>query len=148
MVADWALHLFRKQQPDFFAVVLRITDVYAHLAWRFARAELEGLVADVRLRNLMHEDEAVRAAALQQIEGVDAVIAQAVLPAYKLADEFVGAIVASMDPSSILMIVSDHGFSWNGAATVTTQTGGPRIPKRLRLVSSSHEGSGRDSRPN
>ena len=115
MVADWALHLFRKQQPDLFAVVLRITDVYAHLAWRFDRAEHERLAPSVRLESLIHEDEAVRETALQRVGELDAVVAKAVLPAYKFADEFVGAIMTSMDPNSILMIVSDHGFSWNGS---------------------------------
>ena len=116
MVADWALHLFRKQQTDFFAVVLRITDVYAHLAWRFEHAELERLASSVRLGRLMNADDATRAAALEQVGEVDAVVARALLPAYKFADAFLGSVMASMNPNSILMIVSDHGFDWNGGS--------------------------------
>jgi arylsulfatase A-like enzyme len=36
------------------------------------------------------------------------------LPAYRFADEFLGGVVAAMDPKSILVIVSDHGFVWSG----------------------------------
>ena len=130
MVADWALHLFQKGQPDLFAVILRITDVYAHFAWRFAdRATLERIISHVQLEGLTNEDEAVRDKALQLVDELDPAVAEAMLPAYKFADEFVGAIVSAMDPNSILMIVSDHGFTWHSGAYEHNPTSRGPYPK-------------------
>lgn len=115
MVTNWALHLFKKGQPDFFGVILRITDVYAHFAWRFAdRATLERVTPQITLESLMNDSAAVRAEAEGHVKELDPAVARAMLPSYKFADAFVGAIVSAMDPDSILIIVSDHGFTWNG----------------------------------
>ncbi len=115
MVSKWALQLFHKGQPDFFGVILRITDVYAHFAWRFAdRATLERITPDVELAHLTHDDSAVRNRAHNLVAELDREVAKAIYPAYKFADDFVGQIVSSMDPNSIVMVVSDHGFIWKG----------------------------------
>jgi hypothetical protein len=114
MVANWGLHLFEKGQPDFFGIILRITDVYAHFAWRFAdRAALERVTPQIGLENLTSTDAAARKKALDLVEELDPLVAKALLPAYKFADDFVGAILAKMEPNTILMIVSDHGFVWS-----------------------------------
>jgi hypothetical protein len=117
MVASWALHLLDKGQPDFFATIIRIPDVYAHFAWRFAdRAVLERIVPQVGVETLTSADRAVRETALGQVAELDQAVAGAMLPAYKFADEFLGSIVSKMGPDTTLMIVSDHGFIWHGGA--------------------------------
>ena len=117
MVANWALHLLDKGQPDFFAVILRIPDVYAHLGWRFAdRATLERIVPQVRVETLTSGDRTEREMALRLVAELDVAVAKAMLPAYKFADEFLGTLVSKLDPKSTLMIVSDHGFIWHGGA--------------------------------
>lgn len=117
MVANWALHQFAKGQPDFFGVILRITDVFAHFGWRFAdRATLERMVPQIDIELLMSKDAAVRKGAERLIPTVDQAVARAMLPAYKFADDFVGSIVSQMDSNSILVIVSDHGFGWTGGS--------------------------------
>lgn len=117
MVTNWALHLFKKGQPDFFGVVLRLTDVYAHFAWRFAdRETLERLVPQVGVERLMSDSVSVRGTAEGLVKELDSAVAKAMLPSYKFADAFVGSIVSAMDPDSILVIVSDHGFTWSGGS--------------------------------
>ncbi len=129
MVTNWALHLFDKGQPDFFGVVVRITDVFAHFGWRFAdRATLERIVPQIRIESLLSEDPTVRDKAQSLIGELDPAVARAMLPSYKFADDFVGAIVSRMDADSILMIVSDHGFNWiGGGYDHNTRSAYPKI---------------------
>jgi hypothetical protein len=78
MVADWALHLLGKGQPDLFAVVLRITDVFAHFGWRFAdRATLERIVPLIGDQALTSGDETVRDGARRLTEELDHAVARA-----------------------------------------------------------------------
>ena len=127
MVANWALHLLGRGQPDFFAVILRITDVYAHFGWRFAdRATLERIAPQIEVESLTNKDPAVRDRALRLVEELDPAVATAMLPAYTFADDFVGAIVSRMDPNSILLIVSDHGFMWSGGGYNHNPSAGSR----------------------
>ena len=117
MVTDWALHLLGQDQPNLFAAIVRIPDVYAHFAWRFAdRPTLERIIPQVQLESLLSEDDTVRTEAHELAAELDLALAEAMLPAYKFADEFVGSVVAAMEPTSILMVVSDHGFVWHSGA--------------------------------
>ena len=43
---------------------------------------------------------------------IEAAIARAVLPAYKLMDRIVGKYPARLDDRTLLVICSDHGFDW------------------------------------
>ena len=69
-----------------------------------------------RSESLMSDDPATRDRALGLLDKLDPAVARAMLPAYKLADDFLGQIVSEMDSSTILIIVSDHGFIWRGGS--------------------------------
>ncbi len=115
MVADWSLHMLKKEKPDFLGLVLRITDVYAHLAWRFIDKNLlEEVVPKITLDSLLNENEEVRKEALKLIEKLDKEYAKVLYPAYKFADDFIGEVLKIVDDNTILIIISDHGFQWNG----------------------------------
>jgi len=115
MAANWSLHMLKKKQPDFFAVVLRITDVYAHLAWRFIDKEyLEEVVPKIGLDSILSEDENIRKEAMKLIGDLDRKYADVLYPAYKFADDFIGEVMKIMDKDTVMIIISDHGFQWNG----------------------------------
>ena len=134
MAAEWSLHMLRKKQPDFFAIVLRITDVYAHLAWRFIeKAKLERIVPQIPLENMYSPDKQVRDKAFSLINELDGEYAKALLPAYKFADDYIGKILSLMDSNTILIIVSDHGFSWNGGGYDHNSLAGRSQPKEPPL---------------
>ena len=115
MVANWSLHMLKKNQPDYFGIVLRITDVYSHLGWRFIdKAKLERIVPQVTLNSLRSPDPQVKAKANELVKELDGEYAKALLPAYKFADDYIGQILSLIDSNTIIIMVSDHGFSWNG----------------------------------
>lgn len=115
MVADWSIRMFNKEQPDFFAVVLRITDVYAHLAWRFIDKKLlEETVPKIKLDSLLNDDENVRREAFKLIDQLDKEYAKVLYPAYKFADDFIGQVMKLINDNTVIIIISDHGFQWHG----------------------------------
>jgi hypothetical protein len=123
MVKDWSRHLLAKGQPDLFAAIMRITDVFAHFGYRFAdRETLERMVPEITVRRLTHSDAAVRERTAALVEELNPVVANAMLPAYKYADDFIGEVLAAIDPSSIVIVVSDHGFAWAGGGYAHTQS--------------------------
>ncbi|OGF58888.1 MAG: hypothetical protein A2Y62_05885 [Candidatus Fischerbacteria bacterium RBG_13_37_8] len=115
MTANWSLHMLRKKQPDFFGVVMRITDVYAHLGWKFIDKQyLEDTVPQIKLDSIRSKDEAVRHKAFKLIHELDQKYAEVMLPAYKFADDFLGEVMSIADKNTTIIIISDHGFMWHG----------------------------------
>lgn len=114
-VLDWSLYMLKKGQPDFFAVIFRITDVYAHLAWRFIeKQKLEKIVPEIFIDKIENADQNSLKKMNSLINELDLNFAKALLPAYKFADDAIGRILQQIEDNTYIIVVSDHGFQWNG----------------------------------
>ena len=99
--------LRRTRPVRVFSTYFRVVDVTSHFALHFVDPAVyqAGLAAQSQGR-LAPEADARLAAA----------VAEAALPAYRLMDEIVAKYVAALEPGTLLVICSDHGFGWHDGA--------------------------------
>lgn len=97
-----ALHMLDRKQPDLGIIFLIAIDPVCHTFWHFYRPEEFG--------------DAVDEAAASRL-GV-------VIPAmYEHTDRYIGELLSRVDPSTVVIMVSDHGFRGTG-----------QVPRKTKVV--------------
>jgi predicted AlkP superfamily phosphohydrolase/phosphomutase len=101
--ARFAERLYPATRPDFFSVYLELTDVMAHYFWEFWRYYRYARYGEPTTFDAPPNGDPESAAIVgANYEG-----------SYVLADEVLGALMAAADDSTLIMVVSDHGYGEN-----------------------------------
>jgi predicted AlkP superfamily phosphohydrolase/phosphomutase len=94
-------HLWEAQPVQVFSSYFRLVDVTSHFAVHFVDPEAHAAAAAAeREGRLTPEAEAK----------IDAALAEVVAPVYRFMDAVVGKYLARIDPRTLLIVCSDHGF--------------------------------------
>lgn len=95
----------RQRRPvKVFSTYFRVVDVTSHFALHFVDPE-------IYRASLASQSQGHLAAAADQ--RLARAVAEAALPAYRLMDEIAAKYVAALDPGTLLLVCSDHGFGWH-----------------------------------
>jgi arylsulfatase A-like enzyme len=101
--ARFAERLYPVTRPDFFTLYLELPDVMAHYFWEFWRYYRFARHGEpTAFQSPPNGDPESAAAVGANYEG-----------AYLLADEVLGALMRAADDSTLVMVVSDHGYGEN-----------------------------------
>lgn len=102
-VARFAEHLYPVTRPDFFTLYLELTDVMAHYFWEYWRYYRYVRFGEpTEFRSPPNGDPESAARVGENYEG-----------AYIFADDVLAALMATADDSTLVMVVSDHGYGEN-----------------------------------
>ncbi len=96
--------MWRRRPVEAFSTYFRVVDVTSHFALHFVDPAVyqASLAAQSQGRLAPEADQRLARA-----------VGEAALPAYRLMDEIVAKYVAALDPGTLLVICSDHGFGWH-----------------------------------
>jgi hypothetical protein len=99
--------MWRRRKVEVFSTYFRFVDVIGHFGLHFAeRAAYDEAMAADAAGGLTPEARA----------RIDRAVAEAMRPAYELMDRTVAKYVERLDPRTLLILCSDHGFAWHKGA--------------------------------
>jgi Type I phosphodiesterase / nucleotide pyrophosphatase len=97
-------YLYPALRPEFFTVYLEITDVMAHYFWDYWRYYRHSQFGETTEFNTPPQNISPQTAAY---------IGRNFEKAYEYADRAIGRLMAMADDSTMVMVVSDHGYGEN-----------------------------------
>jgi len=124
------LHLIESRgQADLTAVLFRTADVYTHFLWRF----IDRRVAEPVYRALREESKPLTEDIVRTMDEAYARVLEGV---YVHEDERLGRLMTRLEPDTVLLVVSDHGFQFRnyGFNHYDDGRGGVKAPPGVLFV--------------
>ncbi len=103
-VRETCRRLLAKDNVEVFGVVFRIIDVSSHLFWTYLPMDLVTEMRDKYAKGTLTQAD---------IDRIDAEYSKLIAPIYIYADHILGEFLRKADPTTHIIICSDHGFKFD-----------------------------------